>query len=193
MLCNPIDEKHPEFPMDIYSANKVATEKYVQIYHTTYGLDTTVIRAPNLYGPRACISNPGFGFINYFIGLALAGKTLTIYGDGKQLRNFLFIDDCSRALLMAASDPKAKGEIFFISSPRQYMVAEVAAEISKTIGGKTAFVEWPKERLAIEIGDAVISSRKISEKIGWEARYSLKEGLKATKRYFSSWMSSYLI
>jgi UDP-glucose 4-epimerase len=192
MLQNPIDENHPEFPMDIYSANKGVTEKYIQIYHKTYDIDTTVIRAPNLYGPRACISNPNYGFINYFIGLALAGKSLTIYGTGKQVRNFLYIDDCVRAMIFAVLDPKSIGEIFFVSSYQQYTVADVATEICNIIGGKVMFVEWPKDRLAIEIGDAIISSKKIYEKIGWEAQYSLKQGLEATKRYYSSCLSSYL-
>ena len=86
----PADESHPEFPTDIYSANKSVSEKYVIIYSNAYQLRTVVMRLSNVYGPRASIHSPEFTFNNYFIGLALQGKDITVFGDGNQKRNIIY-------------------------------------------------------------------------------------------------------
>jgi len=77
MQFSPVTESHPEFPVDIYSANKSASEKHVLIYGSAYEMRTTVIRLGNVFGPRSNIKSSDFGFINYFIGRALQGKELS--------------------------------------------------------------------------------------------------------------------
>ncbi|MEE2667712.1 MAG: NAD-dependent epimerase/dehydratase family protein, partial [Pseudomonadota bacterium] len=88
---NPADEFHPEFPRDIYSANKVVGEKYVLLYSRAYGLRGCVVRLPNVYGPRAAIHSPDFTFNNFFIGLALLNKDIEVYKPGTQLRNCIYV------------------------------------------------------------------------------------------------------
>ncbi len=192
MQLNPVDEKHPEFPADIYSANKSVSEKYVLIYGNAYKMKNTVVRVANVFGPRSSIKSPDLGFINYFIGLGFQGKDLPVYGQGGQLRNITYVDDCVEALVLAAQDPRSAGEVFFAVADRQFSIAEIAGEIAGNIGGKVKFIEWPREREIIEIGDAVITNRKIRETLNWAPRHGLAEGLVKTKAYFSQCLNKYL-
>ena len=190
---SPADENHPEFPMDVYSANKGVGEKYVLIYGGVYDLTVTVLRLPNVFGPRACINSKDFNFVNYFIGLALQDKEITVYGDGKQLRNVLYIDDCVSALIEATQNNEAIGGVFFAVGDEHYSVADIAKNIAKYVGsGSVKFIEWPNERKAIEMGNAVISNEKIKRMLKWNPKYDLKSGLIRTKEYFNSCLREYL-
>lgn len=189
----PADENHPEFPTDIYSANKSVSEKYVLIYGQTYGMPVTVVRFPNVFGPRASIHSSDFTFVNYFIGLALQNKDITIYGDGAQLRNAVYVDDCVNALIMSAVNDKTNGEVFFATGDKHYSVVEIAKTIIKYIGsGQVKFVPWPKERRVTEIGDAVITNKKITEKLGWRPQIDFSNGLIKTKQYYLHCLDKYL-
>jgi len=192
MRISPVDESHPEFPLDIYSANKSVAEKYMLIYGSAYQMRTTVVRLANVFGPRSCINSRDLGFMNYFIGLALKGDALTVFGKGDQLRNVCYIDDCVQALIAAAQSKKADGEVYFAAADQQTTLAEIASEIARIIGGKVKFVEWPQERQAIEVGDAVISSQKIRSHLGWQPRHSLADGLIMTKAFFTPRLKDYL-
>ena len=192
MRFNPVTELHPEFPFDIYSANKSVSEKYVLIYSSAYQMRTTVVRLANVFGPRSNITNSDFGFINYFIGLALKGKELTVFGKGDQLRNISYVADCTAALILASQSEASNGEVFFAAADKQYNVAEIASEITSNIGGTVKFIEWPKDREVIEIGDAVISNEKIKSELGWVPRWNLQAGLIKTQEYFTGCLSEYL-
>lgn len=192
MLHSPITELHPEFPLDIYSANKCAAEKYVLLYAHAYEIDATVLRLVNVYGPGSNIKSSDFGFINYFIGLGLQGKTMTVFGKGKQLRNILYVDDAVSALILAAVSSKSKGQVYFVSTTESFSVSQLATFIKTLIGGSIDHVSWPEERYAIETGDAVISNRKIVKELGWRPRVFIHEGLKRTKSYFRTRLPYYL-
>lgn len=192
MQHHVVDELHPEFPMDIYSANKSASEKYVLIYGSAYGMRTTVVRLANNFGPRSNIKSPDFGFINYFVGLALQNKDITIFGKGAQLRNFSYVEDSVNALILAALTESANGNVFFSVADEQYSVAEVAAKLVEIIGGRIRYVEWPKDREAIEVGDAVISNKKIKQVLGWSSSFDLETGLRKTREYFEVCKEKYL-
>lgn len=192
MVHEVIDELHPEFPVDIYSANKSAAEKYVLIYGHAYGVRTTVVRLSNVYGPRSNIISPDFGFMNFFIGLALQGHDLNVYGEGDQKRSVNYIDDAVAALLLAATHDEADGQVFFTGSPTYHTVAEIAAAIAATLGGRLQFVPWPTDREAIEIGDAVISTDKIKRVLNWQPRTSLTAGLSQTRDYFVPRLAKYI-
>lgn len=192
MQFNPVTESHPEFPVDIYSANKSVSEKHVLIYGSAYQMRTTVIRLANVFGPRSNIKSHDFGFINYFIGLAFQGKELTVFGEGHQLRNISYVEDCVAALVIAAMDEKSNDQVFFAVADRQYNVAEIAQTIVENIGGKVRFIEWPPDRKAIEIGDAVISNEKIKTLLNWNPQFDLQSGLIKTRDYFTPCLKQYL-
>ncbi len=193
MIRKPIDETHPEFPADIYSANKTASEKYVLIYGGAYKLRTTVLRLANVYGPRSNIRSADFGFMNYFIGLALQDRDISVFGRGEQLRNISFVDDAVDALIRAAGSEKSDGRVFFAGADRQYNVADIAKAIVKYIGsGSIRRVAWPRDREAIEIGDVVIRNALIKRILGWKPRVDLKTGLLRTRDYYRPRLRQYL-
>ena len=188
----PADEFHPEFPTDIYSANKMVSEKYCLIYPKAFGMKSCVIRLCNVFGPRAAIHSPEFTFNNYFIGLALKNKPITVYEPGSQLRNILYVDDAVSAILAAVDKDKSIGNTFFSVSDEHYSVKEIAEKTCKIMGGSVQMIDWPKDRKAIEIGDAVISNQKIKETLGWEPKVKLEEGLKLTFNYYKDKLDHYL-
>ena len=188
----PADEHHPEFPTDIYSANKTVAEKYVLLYARAYSLKASVIRLPNVFGPRAAIHSPEFTFNNFFIGLALQDKSITVYKPGTQLRNVLYVDDAVDALLAAVQSNKSVSETYFAVSDDHLSVKEIAEKTCQTMGGSVKMMDWPKKRKAIEIGDAVISNVKINNTLGWEPKVSFEDGLKLTLNYYKDKLDHYL-
>lgn len=193
LLYQPADENHPERPTDIYSANKSVSEKYVLIYANAHELKASVVRLSNVYGPRASIHSPDFTFNNYFIGLALQDREITVYGDGSQKRNVLYVDDAVSALVQAALSEKTSGEILLAVGDHHYSVAEIAnATVRFFKKGKVRFVDWPRGRKSTEVGDAVITNEKIKSLLGWKPKYDLENGLVETKNYFEKYLDEYL-
>ena len=189
----PADEKHPEFPTDIYSANKMVSEKYVLIYAKAHGLNATVIRLANIFGPRACINSAEFTFNNFFIGLALQNKPICVFGSGEQKRNVMYVDDAVRALITTARHDETIGKSFFAVGDEHLSVANIARTTVNIIGsGKVEFIEWPKERKVIEIGDAVISNMEFKKITGWQPEQNLESGLEKTKLYFKNCLEHYI-
>ena len=192
LYYEPSDENHPEFPRDIYSANKSVSEKYVLIYCQAHKMRGTVIRLSNVFGPRASIHSPEFTFNNYFIGLALQNKAITVFGEGKQKRNVTYIDDATNALILASLEDKTNGEVLFAVGEEHISVAEIAQSTVKYIGsGRVTFVEWPDGRKNIDIGDAIISNIKIKNLLSWSPQINLIDGLCLTKNYYQSCLDKY--
>lgn len=193
LLYQPADENHPERPMDIYSANKSVSEKYVMIYAKTYALRAAVVRLSNVFGPRASIHSPEFTFNNYFIGLALQNREITVYGDGSQKRNVIYVDDAVSALIQVALSDKTNGEVLLAVGDHHSSVSEIAKTTVRCLGkGKVKFIDWPRSRKSTEVGDAVISNKKIKSLLGWQPVYDLDDGLAETKKYFMKYLSKYL-
>lgn len=190
--AQPITEDHPEFPLDLYSANKSVAEKYALIYHKVHGLTTSVVRLGNVYGPRACIRSAEHGFVNFFIGLGLQGKDIPVFGAGDQRRSLTYVDDAVDALVRAAESNAADGQVFQAGAERPQTVQEIAQAIARHVGGRVTNVEWPAERAAIEVGDAVVDSRKIRETLGWTAQTALDVGLGRTADYYRPRLQNYL-
>jgi UDP-glucose 4-epimerase len=189
----PADENHPEFPMDVYSANKSVSEKYTLIYGSAYSLPVTVIRLPNVYGPRAAIHSSEFTFNNFFIGLALQGRDITVFGEGTQMRNVLYVDDAVDALIAASQSESTNHQALFAVGDKHYSVAEIAEATAKAMGScSVRYIPWPQSRKAIDVGDAVISNQRFKSLVEWRPRIDLADGLAYTRDYFVPNLDKYI-
>ena len=181
-LKEEIDEDHLERPLEIYSAHKGVAEKHYQIYSQVHNLKTVVLRFANLYGPFGK-GFPEFGFLNYFIHLAHTGQDITVYGEGGQARNVMFVDDAADVLFRSATDPRLFGGIYFATHHEHLTVSQIAHKIVAVFErGEVVTVDWPEERRRIEIDSVRFSSAKLRGLTGWEPRYTFDEGLARTKQ-----------
>jgi len=193
MEYSPIDEKHPEFPTDIYSANKSVAEKYHLIYYKAYGIPTTSLRISNTYGPRAQIRHKGYGIINYLIRMAILNEVITVYEPGTQTRDCIYIDDVVDSMILAAQSSNSNGEVFFVGSGKDVTFVDLVKLIVKVAGsGKWRFIPWPSERKSIEVGDISLNIDKIRRSLGWHPKTSLEEGLKTTIEFYRDGVHNYL-
>ena len=177
-----IDETHGEKPLDIYSANKGAAEKYYHIYNQVHDLKTVVLRFANLYGPYGK-GYPDFGFVNYFIHLAWTGQEIRVFGAGEQTRNVMYVEDATDTLYQAAQDDRLFGEVYFAAHDEHLTVLEIAQQIVRVFdSGRVIHVEWPEERRRIEIERVRISSARLRTITGWQPAYSFESGLRKTKQ-----------
>jgi len=181
-LLETVDEDHWERPLEIYSANKSAAEKYYRIYHTVHGLRTVVLRFANLYGPYGK-NSPDFGFINYFIAQAAEKKTLRIFGDDAQRRNVMYVGDAVAALRLAADRcGELAGKVWFATGDEHLTVKQITESIvAEFSGSRLECVPWPPERKAIEIEDVRFSSERLRSLTSWRPFVSFTEGLQKTR------------
>jgi UDP-glucose 4-epimerase len=187
-----VEENHPFNCLSIYGIHKLAGERYYQFYHKAYGIRHTIFRIANPYGPRQQMRHSKYGIVNWFIRLALEGRPLTIYGDGKQVRDYIFVEDLADAMLMAAAEPKTDGEVYNIGSGIGTPFSEMAETIADVIPMTTIeHLEWPQERYFVETGDYVTNISKISAAIDWRPRTSLREGVKRTVEYYTKYGKHY--
>lgn len=180
-MGDTVTETHSECPLDIYSANKCVAEKYYFIYHKVHGIKTLSLRFANLYGPYGK-GYPEFGFINYFIWLAINDEEISVFGEGGQTRNVMYVEDAADLLYECSFHDSLYGDIFFAVHKEHYSVLQIAREIISVFGkGRLAKRRWPKLRKRIEIGDAIISGAKLFYETQWEPQFNLREGLIKTK------------
>jgi len=111
----PVKENTPLNPLSIYAVNKLAVEKYYMAYHNHHKLDTTAVRIANPFGPRAQVKHPGYCIVNWFIRKALENEKITLFGDGGQLRDYIFVDDLVEALSIAGVHKNSSGKGILIN------------------------------------------------------------------------------
>ncbi|MDD4940140.1 MAG: NAD-dependent epimerase/dehydratase family protein [Candidatus Omnitrophica bacterium] len=181
----PVNEEAPTRPKGIYEISNLAAEQIIKVYNDIHGIKSVMLRLTNIYGPRAQMQHHRFGVVNWFIRQAMDDETLKIFGDGKILRDFLFVNDCVDAIIMSAATPEAYGEIFNVGIDRPTNFIELAEAIIKVAGkGKWEFAPFSAERKAQEPGDFYSDISKIKRIIGWEPKIGLEDGLRGTISYY---------
>ena len=181
----PVSEETPSDPRGIYEISQLSAEMICRTYTRIHGIRTVPLRLTNVYGPRSQMKHSQFGVVNWFLRLALEGRPIPIFGSGKILRDFLYVEDCVEALLRAAGEPKAVGEILNVGHDRPSTFLEVAEILRELVPGtRIEFTEFTPERRAQEPGDFVSDIAKIRRLVGWEPKIGLREGLARTAEFY---------
>lgn len=184
-LYLPVDEKHQLEPESIYAAHKLAVENYHFIYGRLYGLKSTVLRISNPYGPFQAGEGRTYGIANSFIQAAVSGRPITLFGDGSQRRDYLYIDDLVEALLRAAAVEESRGKIYNIGDGKGTSLLELA-ELAMVAAGKGEIVRvpWPEEYRAIETGDYLSDITLARQELGWSPVTDIREGIARTVAFY---------
>jgi UDP-glucose 4-epimerase len=173
----PLKENITPNPVSPYGLHKLIGEYYCKLFSNLYNLETICLRYFNVYGPRMDPNGPYALVIGKFLKLRKENKPLTIYGDGKQTRDFVYVDDVIKANILAMKSKKVgKGEVINICSGKNYSINYIA----KLIGGKKVYLPKRKGEIKYTLGDNSLAKKLL----GWKPEISLEEGIKKCKEYF---------
>lgn len=179
----PIHEELPPHPVSPYGASKLAGEGYCSAYYRTFGVETVCLRFGNVYGP---LSSKKDSVVAKFIKRALNGEDIEIYGDGQQTRDFIYVQDLTRAIRCAAMREGVGGETFQIASSKETTVAELADQLMSVL--KTKGITPPAitytERRKGDVMRNYSDTTKAKTLLGWEPNYTLRQGLPKTVDWF---------
>ncbi len=190
----PVDERHLLHPTDVNGINKMAGEWYHIVYHQVYGLRATSLRLTNTYGPRMRVKDARQTFLGVWLKQVLCGELILVYGDGRQLRDFNYVDDVVEVLLLAALDPHADGQVYNLGSVEPPISLLDLAQLLIQINGQGQYrvVPFPPDRKMIDIGDYYSDFTKIRQELGWAPRTLLADGLQRSLAYYRAHLAHYL-
>jgi UDP-glucose 4-epimerase len=188
----PVDERQPPGPVDVNGINKLAGERYHVLYNNVYGIRTSVLRLTNTYGPRMLVKNNRQTAIGWLIRQVMDSETITIFGDGLQLRDFTYVDDAVEAFLMAGANDASNGQVFNVGALEPVSLRELAELLIEAAGtGTYELVPFPPERKAIDIGSIYVDDRKIRRVLKWRPRVDMREGLCRTIEFYRAHRTEY--
>jgi len=188
----PVGEDHPTNPKGIYAVTNLTAEKMVLVYHDVHKIPGACLRITNTYGPRHQMAHDEYGVLNWFIRKAIDDQVIPVFGDGRILRDFLYVDDLVDCFIETATCDGAYGEVFNVGTGIPINFIDLAQRIVKLAGkGKVAFAEFTQERREVEPGDYYTDISKIKRVIGWQPRTDLDEGLRKTIAFYRKHKKEY--
>lgn len=189
----PVDERHLVRPLDVNGVNKAAGEYYHLLYNNVFGVRACSLRLTNVYGPRQLIKHNRQGFIGWFIRLAIEGREIEVFGDGSQVRDFVFVDDAADAFLRAAASDVCDGDVFNVGGAEPITHRDLVTLLLDVAGsGSVRYVPWPPEKQRIDIGSFYSDSSKFTNATGWRPAVPLREGLATTIAFYRANMPHYV-
>ena len=174
---------NPIGPRSCYDEGKRFAEALLMAYFKQYGLDVRIPRIFNSYGPRLREDGLYGRAMSRFIMQALAGKPITVYGDGKQTRSFCYITDTVTSLMLLTTNEKAKGEVVNVGNTQEVTILELAKRIKEVTncGSTMEFHALPEDDPKRRCPD----TSKLEKLVGWKPNVTFEEGLRRTTRWFS--------
>jgi UDP-glucose 4-epimerase len=181
----PADEDHPVRPLSPYGTSKFCFEQYLGTFKRTFGLEFTVLRYANIYGPRQDFAAEEGRVVAIFASRMLAGKPVTIDGDGEQSRDMLHVGDAATANLAALE--RGAGGVFHVSTGTLVTINDLYRKLALLTGYKAAPSHGPRRK-----GDVyriALDNSRAHRDLEWEPRVELEEGLSLTVDYFREQVS----
>ncbi len=158
-----------------------------------FGVRACSLRLTNVYGPRQLIRHNRQGFIGWFIRLAIEGKAIQIYGDGSQMRDFVYVDDAADAFLRAGACDAVNGGVFNVGGDQPVSHRDLTSMLVRVAGtGSVQYIEWPAEKKAIDIGSFYADSSRFASAAGWKPAVPLEEGLRRTVAFYRQHFDRYV-
>ncbi|MCA1706822.1 MAG: NAD-dependent epimerase/dehydratase family protein, partial [Actinobacteria bacterium] len=156
-------------------------EHYHRLYGELYGLAVCCLRISNPYGPGQDRPDRAFGLVGNFFAVAARGGDIAVFGNGAQLRDYVYVDDLVDLCVRAAVDPAAVGRVFNAGGPAPVSVRAIAEAVVATVGGgRVVATPWPAMEAAVETGDYVGDLTLVGEILGWRPTVTVEEGLTST-------------
>jgi len=179
----PMTEDHPTFPMTVYGAGKLAGECYARAYHLTYGYPTVVLRPFNAYGPRCHHEGDSGEVIPKFLLRCMTGKPMVVFGDGTQTRDFTFVTDTARGILLAGMASEAVGQTINLGQGSEISINDLAGEVARVVGRSDAEVVHEQSRPG-DVLRLYADSAKARQSLGFQPTVSLQQGLTRLKQWY---------
>ncbi|GAP13437.1 nucleoside-diphosphate-sugar epimerase [Longilinea arvoryzae] len=176
----PCDEEHPVDPICQYGASKHTVEHYLYMYRANYGLEYTVLRYPNVFGPRQDPKGEA-GVVAIFTGRMLSGQPVIINGDGEQERDFVFVGDCAQANLLAITHPHPSG-VYNLGSASGTNVNRIFQVLKQITGFSQEAIHGPAK--LGETRKIYLDASKAHKELGWQPKVDFMDGLRQTVAYF---------
>lgn len=181
----PVSEDAPTDPRGIYEISNLTAEKIIQVYNRIHGIPAVLLRLTNIYGPRAQMKHSQYGVANWFVRLAIEGTPIRVFGTGRIMRDFLYIDDCVEALLRSATCDAANGMVLNVGVDEPTNFRELAELLGEICPQSTwEFAPFSAERKAQEPGDFYSDITRIRTVVGWSPEVSLRDGLRTTVEFY---------
>lgn len=181
----PVDESHPIRPVDVNGINKLAGEWYHILYNNVYGIRACALRLTNTYGPGMRVKDARQTFLGIWLRLLIEGKPIKVFGNGLQLRDFNYVDDCINALLLSGASEISNGKVYNLGSSEVIQLKDLAELLIDINGaGSCELIPFPAERKNIDIGDYYSNFDLISSDLGWQPKVGLKLGLENSLKYY---------
>lgn len=179
----PMTEQHPTFPMTVYGAGKLAGECHARAYHRTYGFPTVVLRPFNSFGPRSHHEGDSGEVIPKFMLRAMAGRPLIVFGDGTQTRDFTYVSDTARSILMAGFAEAAVGRTLNLGQGSEITVNALAQMIGSVVGSEGVRVSHQEPRPG-DVLRLYADSAAAREILGFVPEISMRQGLELLHAWY---------
>lgn len=189
----PVSEDHPLNPLTPYALNKSTAEQIYLYYSRMYGIPVAILRISNPYGPRGQIKHSKYCMINWFVRLAMENKPITVFGEGNQIRDYIYIDDLSDAIAQIGIKNSPHIPVLNVGYGKGVKFREMAETIVEAVGrGRVEYVPWPEDYINVETGNYVADITRITSCIPWTPKTGLTEGIGKTYEYYREYKQFYL-